>query len=44
MSASYSYAYCIQNQMVEGAIFLDCGTDLHSGRHVPGWFDLRVAS
>ncbi|PSR86433.1 Outer envelope protein [Actinidia chinensis var. chinensis] len=24
------------NQMVEGAIFLDCGTDLYSGRHVPG--------
>lgn len=24
------------NQMVEGAIFLDCGSDLGSGRHVPG--------
>ncbi|XP_058196183.1 outer envelope protein 39, chloroplastic [Rhododendron vialii] len=24
------------NQMLEGAIFLDCGTDLCSGRHVPG--------
>ncbi|KAG5517217.1 hypothetical protein RHGRI_037841 [Rhododendron griersonianum] len=24
------------NQMLEGAIFLDCGTDFCSGRHVPG--------
>ncbi|KAK2997807.1 hypothetical protein RJ639_025590 [Escallonia herrerae] len=24
------------NQMLEGAIFLDCGTDLGSGRYVPG--------
>ncbi|KAI4334165.1 hypothetical protein L6164_018889 [Bauhinia variegata] len=24
------------NKMLEGAIFLDCGTDLGSGRHVPG--------
>lgn len=24
------------NQMLEGAIFLDCGTDMGSGRHVPG--------
>ncbi|THG10185.1 hypothetical protein TEA_013878 [Camellia sinensis var. sinensis] len=23
------------NQMLEGAVFLDCGTDLGSGRHVP---------
>lgn len=24
------------NNMLEGAVFLDCGTDLGSGRHVPG--------
>ncbi|KAL5575024.1 hypothetical protein UlMin_016723 [Ulmus minor] len=24
------------NKMIEGAIFLDCGTDLGSGHHVPG--------
>ncbi|XP_031402244.1 outer envelope protein 39, chloroplastic [Punica granatum] len=24
------------NKMMEGAVFLDCGTDLGSGRHVPG--------
>ncbi|GFZ20270.1 outer membrane OMP85 family protein [Actinidia rufa] len=36
-----NYAYFIQNQMVEGAIFLDCGTDLYSGRHVP---ELRIPS
>lgn len=29
------------NQMVEGALFLDCGTDLGSGRHVPGNPSLR---
>ncbi|CAL5354105.1 unnamed protein product [Camellia sinensis] len=25
------------NQMLEGAVFLDCGTDLGSGRHVPDY-------
>ncbi|KAK4369599.1 hypothetical protein RND71_013391 [Anisodus tanguticus] len=26
----------IQSQMLDGAVFLDCGSDLGSGRHVPG--------
>ncbi|CAI9105790.1 OLC1v1004803C2 [Oldenlandia corymbosa var. corymbosa] len=29
------------NQMLEGAVFLDCGSDLGSGRHVPGNPSLR---
>ncbi|KAI8525873.1 hypothetical protein RHMOL_Rhmol13G0264700 [Rhododendron molle] len=29
------------NQMLEGAIFLDCGTDFCTGRHVPGNPSLR---
>ncbi|KAH9659493.1 Outer envelope protein 39 [Citrus sinensis] len=27
---------CFQNNMLEGAVFMDCGTDLGSGRLVPG--------
>lgn len=29
-------SYCIQSKMLEGAFFVDCGTDLGSGRLVPG--------
>lgn len=29
---------CFQNNMLEGAVFMDCGTDLGSGRLVPGEF------
>lgn len=28
--------FFVQNKMMEGAVFLDCGTDLGSGRLVPG--------
>ena len=30
------HSCCIQNKILEGAVFLDFGTDLGSGRHVPG--------
>lgn len=28
--------------MVEGAVFLDCGTDLGSSHHVPGEFKFHL--
>ncbi|KAH7561317.1 hypothetical protein JRO89_XS10G0210900 [Xanthoceras sorbifolium] len=31
-----SFGILIENKMMEGAVFMDCGTDLSSGRHVPG--------
>lgn len=33
---SHSFIHLIQSKIMEGAIFLDCGTDLGSSRHVPG--------
>lgn len=33
--------FCIQNPMIEGAVFVDCGSDLGSGRHVPGQSRLK---
>lgn len=33
---SNSNFFSLQNQMLEAAIFLDCGSDLGSAPHVPG--------